>query len=151
MTYSKAKLKSSGDRASHCFRPFWIGKLSHKCLPIRTLLYVSFKHILINLTSFMGTPNFMRVLYKTSPLNESWALLKSMNSLYTVSCPHFVRLLKFMIKNKKYCYTFRLTYYNHNNILRQNSHTPFLKLESVSMYTHTNIIHLVALSLTALL
>jgi hypothetical protein len=26
MAYSKAKLKSSGDRAS-CFRPFWIGKL----------------------------------------------------------------------------------------------------------------------------
>jgi hypothetical protein len=35
MAYSKAKLKSSGDRASPCFRPFWIGKLSDKCLPIR--------------------------------------------------------------------------------------------------------------------
>jgi hypothetical protein len=34
---------------------FWIENLSVKCLPIRTLLYVSFKHILINLTSFMGT------------------------------------------------------------------------------------------------
>jgi hypothetical protein len=34
MAYSKAKLKSSGDRASPCFRPFWIGKLSDKCLPI---------------------------------------------------------------------------------------------------------------------
>jgi hypothetical protein len=40
MAYSKAKLKSSGDKASPCFRPFWIGKLSDKCLPIRTLLYV---------------------------------------------------------------------------------------------------------------
>jgi hypothetical protein len=27
MTYSKAKLKSRGDKASPCFRPFWIGKL----------------------------------------------------------------------------------------------------------------------------
>jgi hypothetical protein len=27
MAYSKAKLKSSGDKASPCFRPFWIGKL----------------------------------------------------------------------------------------------------------------------------
>jgi hypothetical protein len=36
MAYSKAKLKSSGDKASPCFRPVWIGKLSDKCLPIRT-------------------------------------------------------------------------------------------------------------------
>jgi hypothetical protein len=35
MAYSKAKLKSSGGRASPCFIPFWIGKLSEKCLPIR--------------------------------------------------------------------------------------------------------------------
>jgi hypothetical protein len=27
MAYSKAKLKSSGDKASSCFRPFWIGQL----------------------------------------------------------------------------------------------------------------------------
>jgi hypothetical protein len=27
MAYSKSKLKSSGDRASPCFRPFWIGQL----------------------------------------------------------------------------------------------------------------------------
>jgi hypothetical protein len=35
MAYSKSKLKSSGDRASPCFRPFCIGKLSDKCLPMR--------------------------------------------------------------------------------------------------------------------
>jgi hypothetical protein len=34
MAYSKAKLKSSGDKAFPCFRPFWIGKLSDKCLVI---------------------------------------------------------------------------------------------------------------------
>ena len=28
LTYSKAKLKSSGDRASPCFKPFLIGNLS---------------------------------------------------------------------------------------------------------------------------
>jgi hypothetical protein len=28
MAYSKAKFKSSEDKASSCFRPFWIGKLS---------------------------------------------------------------------------------------------------------------------------
>jgi hypothetical protein len=57
MAYSKAKLESRGDKASPCFRPFWMGKLSDKCLPIWTLLYIKFKHILISLTSFMGTPN----------------------------------------------------------------------------------------------
>jgi hypothetical protein len=45
MAYSKAKLKSGGDRASPCFRPFWIGKLSDKCLPIWTLLYVSVRYV----------------------------------------------------------------------------------------------------------
>jgi hypothetical protein len=50
-------------RRSSCIRPFWIGKLSDKCLRMWTLLYISLKHILISLTSFMGTPNSMRILY----------------------------------------------------------------------------------------
>jgi hypothetical protein len=29
MAYSKAKLKSSGDKTCPCFRPFWIGKLDY--------------------------------------------------------------------------------------------------------------------------
>jgi hypothetical protein len=40
MAYSKAKLKSSGDKASPCFRPFWIGKLSDRCLNLLKLLYL---------------------------------------------------------------------------------------------------------------
>jgi hypothetical protein len=36
MAYAKVKLKSSGDKASPYFRPFWIGKLSDKTLPIWT-------------------------------------------------------------------------------------------------------------------
>jgi hypothetical protein len=62
MAYSKAKLKSGGDKASPYFKPFGIGKLSDKCLPIQTLLYVSFKHILMSLTNFMGIPNSVRIL-----------------------------------------------------------------------------------------
>jgi hypothetical protein len=58
MAYSKAKLKNNSDTASPCFKPFWVGKLSEKCLPIWTLLYVSFKHILISLNNVMGNPNF---------------------------------------------------------------------------------------------
>jgi hypothetical protein len=57
--YSNKKFKGSGNKAFPYFRSFWKGKLSSKCLPICTLLYVSFKHILIRLTSFMGIPNSM--------------------------------------------------------------------------------------------
>jgi hypothetical protein len=63
MEYSEATLKSSGDKASPYFRPFWIGNVSNKCSSIRTLLHVSFKHTLFSLTSFKGTPNSMRILY----------------------------------------------------------------------------------------
>jgi hypothetical protein len=49
MAYSKAKLKSSGDRESPCFRPFWMGKLSDNVYLYG--LNVSFKHILINLNT----------------------------------------------------------------------------------------------------
>jgi hypothetical protein len=70
MVYSQAKLKSSGDKASPCFKPFWIEKLSDKCLLIRTLLYVSSKHILSSLTNFMGMQNCIRILYNTSLFTE---------------------------------------------------------------------------------
>jgi hypothetical protein len=62
MAYAKAKLKSYGDKASLCFKLFWIGKRSDKCLPIWTLLYESFKHILISLTNFMGIPNYKNIV-----------------------------------------------------------------------------------------
>jgi hypothetical protein len=55
MAYSEAKLKSSGDRASPCFGPNLIEKISDKYLPIKILLHVLFKNILISLNSFMGT------------------------------------------------------------------------------------------------
>jgi hypothetical protein len=70
MAYSKAKLKSNVDRASPCFKPFLIRNLSDKFLPIRTLLYVSFRHIFINLSCFMEIQNSMGILYKTSLLTE---------------------------------------------------------------------------------
>ena len=63
MAYSKAKLKSNGDRASPCFKPFLIGNMSDKFLPTRTLLYVSVRHIFTSLTSFLGIPNSRRILY----------------------------------------------------------------------------------------
>jgi len=42
-----------------------------KFLPTQTLLYVSVRHIFTSLTTFMGIPNSMRILYKTSLLTES--------------------------------------------------------------------------------
>jgi hypothetical protein len=61
MAYSKEKLKSNGDRASPCFKPFLIGNMSDKFLPTRTLLYVSIRQIFISLTSFLGIRNSMRI------------------------------------------------------------------------------------------
>ena len=82
MTYSKAKLKSSGDKASPCFRLFLIGYLSDKCLPTRTLLHVSFRHIVVSITNFRGMPNSVRILLKTSLVTE-YAFLKSTSSWWT--------------------------------------------------------------------
>jgi hypothetical protein len=70
MTYSKAELKGIGDKASPCFRPFSIGKLTDKCLHMWTCLYISFKHSLARLSSVMGTPNSVRILYSTSILTN---------------------------------------------------------------------------------
>jgi hypothetical protein len=71
MTYSEAKLKSHSDKASPCFRAFWIEKLTDKCLLMWTLLQVLFKHVLISLTYFKDTQNSTRTLYKSSLLTES--------------------------------------------------------------------------------
>ena len=75
MAYSKAKLKSIGVRASPCFRPFLTGNLSDTFLPTRTLLYASVRLVFINLTRFLGIPNSMRNLYKTSLLTE-WSFTR---------------------------------------------------------------------------
>jgi hypothetical protein len=41
MAYSKARLKSSGDKESPCFRPFWIGKF--RCIAGLKLVIPTFK------------------------------------------------------------------------------------------------------------
>jgi hypothetical protein len=67
MAYSKAKLKSNGDKATPCFRSLWIGNNQTNIY----LYELSFKHILITLISFMGALNSMRIMYNISLLNES--------------------------------------------------------------------------------
>jgi hypothetical protein len=80
MANSKAKLKSSGDEIPPCVRPFWIEKLSDRCLTEQALLYVSFKYVVISLTSYIVFPNSMTILYITSLITESTSFLKVMNS-----------------------------------------------------------------------
>jgi hypothetical protein len=48
----QSKIESNGDKASPCFRTFWIVNLSDRFLPIWTVLQVSFKHILVSPDSF---------------------------------------------------------------------------------------------------
>jgi hypothetical protein len=66
MAYSKAKLKSSGDKTSP-FQAILNGKLVRQIFAYT----VSFKHILISPTSLLGIPNSMRMLYNASLLTES--------------------------------------------------------------------------------
>jgi hypothetical protein len=47
MAYYKARLKNNSFKASPCLKPFLIGNKSDKRLPFRTLLYVSFGHIVV--------------------------------------------------------------------------------------------------------
>jgi hypothetical protein len=68
MAYSEAILKSSGDRESPCFRPFWIGKLLDKFYPCGFYCTFNLNTFSISLTNFMGIPNSMRILYGTSLL-----------------------------------------------------------------------------------
>jgi len=42
MVYSKANLKSDGDKAYPCFKTSLTENMPDKCLPTRTQLYVSF-------------------------------------------------------------------------------------------------------------
>jgi len=57
MEYSKAKLKSNGDKSFPYFNPFSVGNMSGKCLPTRTLLLLSFIHIFISITGSEVIPN----------------------------------------------------------------------------------------------
>jgi hypothetical protein len=64
------QLKNSGDKASPHFKPFLIIDRSDKCLPIQTVLQVSFKHILISLTCSIEMPTSLRMLYQMCLLTE---------------------------------------------------------------------------------
>jgi hypothetical protein len=73
VAYSKAKLKSNGDKASPFFRIFPNRNcirqmLTHK---LRTSHQVSFEHILINITGFVDIPSTMRMLlYNISTVTD---------------------------------------------------------------------------------
>jgi len=84
MAYSKANLKSNGNKESPCFRPYWIGNASDTFLSTWSLLQVLFKYISTGLTSFIGIPNSTGTLYNTSLFTELQAFSKSINNCYTI-------------------------------------------------------------------
>jgi len=84
IAYSKAKLKSTGDEAFPCSRSFRIGNVSDWFQLLGTLLWVSFKHTLISLNSFIVIPNSVRMLCNSSVLHEAYAFLKSIDKWCTV-------------------------------------------------------------------
>lgn len=59
MAYSKAKLKSNGDKAAPCLGPILIGSVSNIRLSILHNR-VSFKDIFIDLISCVGIPNLLK-------------------------------------------------------------------------------------------
>ena len=84
MAYYTAKLKGNGDKASPFFKQFLIGNTWDKLLPTRTLLYVSFRHIFISLTSFTRIRNSMRILYEVRQYsNETGSKKKSFIFIYS--------------------------------------------------------------------
>jgi hypothetical protein len=60
MANSKGKMKSCGDKASPCFTPFWIGKLSDKGLPIRTLQTLRTVEMAVLVPEIMDTPLYQQ-------------------------------------------------------------------------------------------
>jgi hypothetical protein len=69
MAYSKVQFKSSGDKASFLYH---FGYENYQTnVYLYGLCYKFHLNILINLSSFMGTPNSVRILYTASLLTES--------------------------------------------------------------------------------
>jgi hypothetical protein len=58
--YFKVKLKSNGNKTA-LFQTI-LNRKGIKFLPVQTLLYTTFKNILISLTSFIDIPNSMKTL-----------------------------------------------------------------------------------------
>jgi hypothetical protein len=52
--HSKARLKSSGEKASFCLSPLGTGKAAYECLSINSFLDIICFNILIYLTRFFG-------------------------------------------------------------------------------------------------
>jgi hypothetical protein len=90
MTYSKAKLKGSNDKASPCFRPFWIGSILVKCLSI--WIFMGFISTLFNQPNYLhglfwGCHQSQQLLFPYSPFHVTtcFGLYRpSSGEIYTV-------------------------------------------------------------------
>ena len=82
MAYSTAKLRSNGDKASPCFKPFQIANMSDSCLPIWNLLYVSFTYFYYPY-QFHGNISLNKNIIQDFPPKWTISFLKSINSWRT--------------------------------------------------------------------
>jgi len=64
MAYCKAKLKSNGDKASPCFKPFFIEEISDKCLPTWAHAF----SVLICCSHFKVNERFMMLMLKRNSI-----------------------------------------------------------------------------------
>ena len=96
--YSKAKLKINGDRASRSIIPFRTGEVSDICLHILLLCKFYLDTILLTLTSFMGVPDSMRILY----LPPNWIIRFLGNAWIANALSYFIPILSEVFTNAKY-------------------------------------------------
>ena len=83
MVYSQARQTVAVNH--FLFQTILNRKHGRQIFDCQALLCVSFRHIFISLTSFMGIPNSIWVLYSTSLLTESYAFLKCIKGWWTAS------------------------------------------------------------------
>jgi hypothetical protein len=69
--YHSVQLGFNIDGSCPSFKPILIGNISDIFFPTLTPLYVSVRHTFISLNFFMGIPNSVTTVYKTSLLIES--------------------------------------------------------------------------------
>jgi hypothetical protein len=79
MVYAEEEYESNGIQASSRFNPNCVG-LSDREQHMTSITFFIYKHFNQPHIIF-GAPNFMRKMYSTSLLKESWDLLKSVNRL----------------------------------------------------------------------
>uniref|UniRef100_A0A2S2R8E6 Uncharacterized protein n=1 Tax=Sipha flava TaxID=143950 RepID=A0A2S2R8E6_9HEMI len=91
ITFSKAKLKSTGESASPCLKPALTSKLSDSIFANFTLHFVSVLHSFISWISLVGISNSSSAVHSFLLIILSYACLKSTKQRCT-PLPYFIVL-----------------------------------------------------------